>query len=231
VLAAASPPDRHGYFSLGTNAEYIAALIGRVPFFVEVNHRMPRTQGLNQLHASQLVGWCERDEPLVDVAPAQPDERDRAIARHIVERIPDGATLQVGIGGIPNALLSSLGEHRDLGIHTELLSDGIVDLVEQGVVTGTRKSLRPNKVSACERRLNPARASCRAGRQRRAQPLERAPAERPQRADRRAQRGVGAVHEQHQHRAVDGQVADQFGGAEEPQRRVERDPRNQYAGL
>ena len=146
VLAATSPPDRHGYFSLGTNAEYVAALIGRVPFFVEVNHRMPRSQGLNQVHASQLLGWCERDEPLVEIPPAVPDDRDRAIAQRIVERIPDGATLQVGIGAIPNAVLASLGGHRDLGIHTELISDGVVDLVEQGVVTGTHKSLRPNKV-------------------------------------------------------------------------------------
>jgi acyl-CoA hydrolase len=146
VVAAASPPDRHGYFSLGTNAEYVAALIGRVPFFLEVNHRMPRTQGLNQLHASQVLGWAEADRPLVEVAPAVPDERDRAIAASIVERVPDGATLQVGIGGIPNAVLAALVDHRHLGIHTELLSDGIVDLVERGVVTGTRKRLRPNKV-------------------------------------------------------------------------------------
>src|SRR5829696_4613783 len=146
VLAAASPPDRHGYFSLGTNADYVAPLIGKVPFYLEVNRRMPRTQGLNQLHVSQVIGWSERDAPLVEVPPAVPDDRDRAIAAHIVERIPDGATLQVGIGGIPNAVLASLGEHRDLGIHTELLSDGVVDLVETGVVTGTRKTLRPNKV-------------------------------------------------------------------------------------
>jgi acyl-CoA hydrolase len=146
VLAAVSPPDRHGYFSLGTNAEYVAALIGRAPFFVEVNHRMPRSQGLNQIHESQLLGWCERDVPLVEVPPAQPDERDRAIAARIVDRIRDGATLQVGIGAIPSAVLASLGGHRDLGIHTELLSDGIVDLIEQGVITNTRKSLRPNKV-------------------------------------------------------------------------------------
>jgi acyl-CoA hydrolase len=146
VLAAASPPDRHGYFSLGTNAEYVSALIGRAPFFLEVNPRMPRTQGLNQVHASQLLGWSERDAPLVEVPPAQPDDRDRAIAAQIVERIPDGATLQIGIGGIPNAVLASLRDHRGLGVHTELLSDGIVDLVDRGVVTGTRKSLRPNKV-------------------------------------------------------------------------------------
>jgi acyl-CoA hydrolase len=146
VLAAVSPPDRHGYYSLGTNAEYVAALIGRVPFFVEVNERMPRTQGLNQIHESQLLGLCERDVPLVEVTPAVPDERDHAIARWIVERIPNGATLQVGIGAIPNAVLASLSGHRDLGIHTELLSDGVIDLVERGVVTGTRKTLRPNKV-------------------------------------------------------------------------------------
>ena len=148
VLAAASPPDRHGYFSLGTNADYAAALIGRVPFFLEVNDRMPRTFGLNQVHASEVVGWCEASRPLVEVIPAQPDERDRAIAAAIVEHIPDRATLQVGIGGIPNALLEALRYHRGLGIHTELLADGIVELVECGAVTGTHKLLRRNKLEA-----------------------------------------------------------------------------------
>jgi acyl-CoA hydrolase len=146
VLAAASRPDRHGYLSLGTNAEYVAPLIGQVPFFVEVNERMPRTLGLNQIHVSQLLGYCLSDRPLVEVPPAVPDARDRAIAATIVERVRDGATLQVGIGGIPNAVLSALTGHRDLGIHTELVSDGMVDLVERGVVTGTRKTLRPNKL-------------------------------------------------------------------------------------
>ena len=148
VLAAASPPDRHGYFSLGTNADYVAALIGRVPFFLEVNARMPRTFGLNQIHASEVLGWCEADRPLVEVPPAQPDDRDRAIAAAIVEHVPDGATLQIGIGGIPNAVLEALRDHRDLGIHTELLADGIVDLVDCGAVTGTHKRLRRNKVEA-----------------------------------------------------------------------------------
>jgi acyl-CoA hydrolase len=146
VLAAAAPRDRHGYFSLGTNAEYVAALIGKVPFFLEVTEHMPRTFGLNQLHESQVLGWCRSDEPLVEVPPAEAGDRDRAIAAHVVGRIADGATVQVGIGGIPNALLTSLRDHRDLGIHTELLSDGIADLVERGVVTGTRKQGWPNKV-------------------------------------------------------------------------------------
>jgi acyl-CoA hydrolase len=146
VLAAASPPDAHGYFSLGTNADYVASLIGRVPFYLEVNDRMPRTFGLNQIHASQLLGWSEADRPLVEVPPAKPDDRDRAIAASIVEHIDDGATLQVGIGGIPNAVLEALRDHRGLGIHTELLADGVVDLVERGVVTGVHKQLRRNKV-------------------------------------------------------------------------------------
>jgi acyl-CoA hydrolase len=146
VLAAVSPPDRHGYLSLGTNAEYVAALIGRVPFFVEVNARMPRTRGRNQIHTSQVLGWTEVDRPLVAVPPVDPDARDRAIAAAIVERIPDGATVQAGIGGIPNAILGALGGHRDLGIHTELLSDGIMALVERGVVTGARKTLHPNRI-------------------------------------------------------------------------------------
>jgi len=148
VVAAASPPDEHGHFSLGTNADYVAPLIGRVPFFLEATPHMPRTFGLNQIHVSQVVGWCESDAPLVEVPPVVPDERDRAIARTIVERTDDRATIQVGIGGIPNAVLESLGGHRDLGIHTELISDGIMDLVEQGIVTGAYKHVRPNKVVA-----------------------------------------------------------------------------------
>ena len=148
VLAAASPPDAHGHFSLGTNADYVAALIGRVPFFLEVNAQMPRTFGHNQIHVSQLLGWCEADRPLEEVQPAAPDDRDRAIAASIVERVPDRATLQVGIGGVPNAVLEGLRDHKDLGIHTELLTDGIVDLVERGVVTGTHKRLRRNKIEA-----------------------------------------------------------------------------------
>jgi acyl-CoA hydrolase len=148
VLAAASPPDRHGYFSLGTNADYAAALIGRAPFFLEVNEQMPRTFGLNQIHCTQIAGWSEADRPLVEVPPAAADPRDDAIAGSIVERVPDGATLQVGIGGIPDAVLRGVRDHKDLGIHTELLADGIVDLVERGVVTGVHKQLRPNKIEA-----------------------------------------------------------------------------------
>ena len=148
VLAAAAPMDRHGYFSLGTNCDYVAPFIGTVPFFVEANRRMPRTFGHNQIHVSQLAGWTEVDRPLVEVPPPEPSEVDVQIAAFVVDRISDGATIQVGIGSIPNALLAGLGGHRDLGVHTELLSDGLIDLVEKGVVTGTRKRLAPGKVVA-----------------------------------------------------------------------------------
>ncbi|MFO7280836.1 MAG: acetyl-CoA hydrolase/transferase C-terminal domain-containing protein [Thermoanaerobacterales bacterium] len=146
VVAAAAPMDRHGYFSLGTNCDYVAPFIGRVPFFLEVNHQMPRTFGRNQVHVSQVVGWTEVDRPLVEVPPVEPTEVDHAIARLVAERVPDGATIQVGIGSIPNALLVALRDHRDLGVHTELLSDGLIDLVDRGVVTGTRKRLRTGKI-------------------------------------------------------------------------------------
>ncbi len=132
ILAAASLPDRHGFFSLGTNADYVARFVGRWPVFLEANSAMPRTFGHNMVHMSQVVGWTRVDRPLVEVPPALPDALDRAIAERIAERVPDRATIQVGIGSIPNAVLDALGGHRDLGVHTELVSDGIMDLVEAG---------------------------------------------------------------------------------------------------
>jgi acyl-CoA hydrolase len=148
VLAAAAPPDKHGYFSLGTNADYVARLIGTAPFFLEVNPSMPRTFGENTLHTSQVLGWIEAEYPLVEIEAPTPTEHDRRIAELVAERIPDGATVQAGIGAIPGAILSLLRGHRDLGVHTELLSDGVRELVEAGVVTGTRKVTRPGKAIA-----------------------------------------------------------------------------------
>ncbi len=145
VIAAASPPDRHGYFSLGLNADYVASFIGRARFFLEANQQMPRTFGRTQVHISQVVGWTEADYPLVEVPPSEPSDEDQRIAALVAERIPNGATIQVGIGGIPNAILASLTGHRDLGIHTELISDGVMDLVERGVVNGVAKELNRTK--------------------------------------------------------------------------------------
>jgi acyl-CoA hydrolase len=148
VVAAASPIDRHGYFSLGTNADYVAPLIGHARFFLEANAQMPRTFGRNQIHVSQVEGWTEADYPLVEIEPPEIGEVDRRIAGLVAERIPDGATLQAGIGAVPNSILSLLGDRRDLGLHTELLSDGVIDLVLRGVLTGVEKRLNPNKMVA-----------------------------------------------------------------------------------
>ena len=112
VLAAASPMDRHGYFSLGTNCDYVAPFIGRTPFFLEVNAQMPRTFGRNQLHHSQVAGWVEVDRPLIELPAVAPSPVDEQIAAHVTARIPDGATIQAGIGSIPNALLAGLRDHR-----------------------------------------------------------------------------------------------------------------------
>ncbi|MGD9795883.1 MAG: acetyl-CoA hydrolase/transferase family protein [Acidimicrobiia bacterium] len=145
VIATVAPPDRHGYMSLGVNADYVASFIGRARFFVEVNEHMPRTFGRNQLHMSQVLGWTEHHESLVEITPVEPDDLDRRIASFVAERIPHGATIQTGIGAIPNAILSSLTDHRNLGVHTELLSDGLIDLVETGVVNGVRKRMNRTK--------------------------------------------------------------------------------------
>lgn len=145
VLASAAPPDQHGYFSLGTNADYVASFIGEVPFFLETNPQMPRSYGENQVHISQIAGWCTADYPLQQVKSPAPDERDRRIAEFIAERIPDGACLQIGIGRVPNALLPTLRDHRHLGVHSELLVDGMVDLEEAGALTGGHKRRNRNK--------------------------------------------------------------------------------------
>jgi acyl-CoA hydrolase len=145
ILAAASPPDRHGYFSLGLNADYVASFIGKARFFLEANPAVPRTFGRNQVHMTQVVGWSEADYPLVEVPPVDSTDLDDRIAALVAERIPNRATIQTGIGSIPNAILSALRGHRDLGVHTELLSDGVMDLVDRGVINGVAKQLNRTK--------------------------------------------------------------------------------------
>lgn len=146
VLAAASPPDEHGFFSLGVSADYVAAMIGRVPFVLEVNPSMPRTYGGNRLHRSEVAAWCEVDTPLIEMPPPAVSAADEAIAELVAERIPDGATIQLGIGSIPLAVAQRLSDHRDLGMHTELLSDPVIDLVEAGVINGIHKQASRGRI-------------------------------------------------------------------------------------
>ena len=146
VAAAVSAPDRHGYVTLGTNSDYAASFIGQVPFFVEINAKMPRTFGRNQLHLSQLAGWCEADYDLIEVPRREPDPVQQRIGQLVAERVADRACIQAGIGAIPDAVLALLRGHRDLGVHTEMLSDGMMDLIEAGAVTGVAKRHRRGKV-------------------------------------------------------------------------------------
>jgi acyl-CoA hydrolase len=126
---------------LRTNANYAAALRGQVRVFVECNHQMPRTAGRNQLHLSDALGWVEADYALVSPPATVITDRDRAIAALVAERIPDAACLQVGIGSVPEAVAGLLADRRDLGVHTELLSDGLRLLIESGAATGARKTV------------------------------------------------------------------------------------------
>ena len=147
VLAAASPPDAHGYFSLGVSADYAAALIGRVPFVLEVNPRMPRTHGTNRLHVSDVAAWCSAENELVELQePTNIRDEDRVIAELVTDRIPHQATIQLGFGGVPTQVARLLSDHRDLGVHTELLSNPIVNLVEAGVVTGVYKKFNRGRI-------------------------------------------------------------------------------------
>ena len=145
VVARAAGPAGHGYFSLGTNADYTAALIGEVPFFLEVTDNMPYTFGQNQIHVSQLLGWTRTDVGFPEFHRRRPTPQDEAIAGHIAGMIPDGACVQVGVGSVPDALMTALSGHHNLGIHSECLSDGLMDLIEAGVATGVLKAQLRNK--------------------------------------------------------------------------------------
>ena len=148
IMTVVSPMDEHGYFSLGTQADYISEFIGHVPFVLEVNKHMPRTYGENQIHISQIAGYIENDVPLSEEKPPLIGEKDLKIAEFVTNVIENGDSLQIGIGAIPNAVMSMLKDHRHLGIHTEMLTDGIVDLVKAGAVDGTRKFTHKGKIVA-----------------------------------------------------------------------------------
>jgi len=143
----ATPPDGEGWMSLSTGLIYEREMIERAGSVVlEVNEQRPLTGGDTRIHASEVAGLVEHHAPLVQLQPLDPSPVERAIGRHVADLIPDGATLQLGIGGIPNAIAGSLLDKRDLGVHTEMLTDGMVDLHAAGVVTGRRKTLTPGKM-------------------------------------------------------------------------------------
>jgi len=143
ALVMVSPPDAHGYCSLGVSVDVVKAAVETAKHVsVQVNRRMPRTLGDSFLHVSRIDAFVEDDSPLLELQYPAQTEVARAIGRNVADLIEDGSTLQMGIGEIPDAVLDCLVTKKDLGIHTEMFSDGVMKLVEAGAVTGRRKSLR-----------------------------------------------------------------------------------------
>jgi len=151
ALIHVSPPDEHGFCSLGIEVGLTKSAADSAQVIIaEVNQRMPRTLGDSFIHVSRLDYVVPVDYELFELpmSAAEPSEIIENIAGHIAELIPDGATIQLGIGAIPDAVLKFLFEKKDLGIHTELFSDGIINLVEAGVLTNAKKTLHPGKIVA-----------------------------------------------------------------------------------
>ncbi len=143
----ATPPDKRGYMSLSLGLVIEKQLMAAADLVVlEINENLPWTLGDTQVHISEVNHVVENHVPLFQFPPAPPSEAEQAIGGYIADLIEDGATLQLGIGGIPNAITAFLHDRRDLGIHTEMFTDGMVDLYEAGVVTNRRKTLWPGKM-------------------------------------------------------------------------------------
>lgn len=149
ALIHVSPPDKHGFCSLGVSVDIARAAVECADHVIaQVNPNMPRTHGDALVHANDIDQLVEVDDLIPEVRPPLLSDIDRAIGRHVAEMIDDGATLQMGIGSIPNAVLAAVTGHKDLGVHTEMFSDGLIDLVESGVVNGRRKVKHPGKIVA-----------------------------------------------------------------------------------
>ena len=142
-----SPPDAHGFLSLGTSIDttLTAAQCAR-HVVAEVNQQMPRTFGDCFLHISQVSAMVETDRPLLELPIEEPSELQDRIASHVASLIPDGAVIQTGIGGIPNSVLGYLRDRKALGVHGEMCSDGVIDLFECGALTGERKNIHRGKI-------------------------------------------------------------------------------------
>jgi len=145
-IVQVSPMDKAGFFSCGTNGDYTIPTARHAGLLiVEVNPRMPRVFGDSALHISDVDAIVEHESPLTEVLTHSPTELDRTIGRFIAELVPDHASLQVGIGGVPNAVCLELVHHKDLGIHTELMTPALAALIRSGAVSNKCKSVRPHK--------------------------------------------------------------------------------------
>ncbi|MCS7074378.1 MAG: 4-hydroxybutyrate CoA-transferase [Bacteroidia bacterium] len=147
ALVHVSPPDKHGFCSLGVSVDVARSAIRNAKYVIaQVNPRMPRTLGDGLIHVSELQSlvWAEQELPEVTFASDSPVELE--IGRQVASLVEDRATLQMGIGAIPDAVLRCLGNHKDLGIHTEMFSDGVIPLVEKGVITNRYKKIYPDRI-------------------------------------------------------------------------------------
>jgi acyl-CoA hydrolase len=146
VLMQVSPPDMHGFMTLGTTVDCTQTALRSAKIAIaEVNPLMPRTHGDTAVHVSQVTALVETIRPLLELRTEPPTELHLRVARNVAALIPDGATLQTGIGAISEAVLHCLDDKRDLGIHSEMCPDGVVDLMESGIINGERKSLHRGK--------------------------------------------------------------------------------------
>ncbi|MBB4842203.1 acyl-CoA hydrolase [Paucibacter oligotrophus] len=149
VFAMASPMDPHGYFSLSLGADYTMAALARARVIVlEVNPNVPYANGNCHVHISQVSALVESSEPVMEVGLPKIGPVQQAIGKYVADMIDDGSTLQIGYGGIPDAVVMQLTSKRDLGIHTEMIGDGILTLIESGAVTNRRKNYLPGKMVA-----------------------------------------------------------------------------------
>ncbi|MBD0778761.1 acetyl-CoA hydrolase/transferase family protein [Maribacter sp. ANRC-HE7] len=147
VLVNVSPPDKHGFCSLGVSVDIVISAIEKgKKVIAQINPRMPRTFGDALIHVNNFAACVDVVEEIYEMNFVDPTETEKAIGKNIAGIIEDGATLQMGIGGIPNAVLTFLHNHKNLGVHTEMFSEGIVDLVEKGIVNGSQKKTNPYKI-------------------------------------------------------------------------------------
>ncbi|MFA5670168.1 MAG: acetyl-CoA hydrolase/transferase C-terminal domain-containing protein [Balneolaceae bacterium] len=147
ALIHVSPPDKHGYCSLGVSVETAVSAVQTAKLVIaQVNPNMPRSHGDGLIHASKIDAMVEVKDALPEQIVPEPDAVERKIGQFCAGLIEDGSTLQMGIGAIPNAVLKSLVNHQNLGIHTEMFSDGVIDLVEKGIINGKNKRIHPGKI-------------------------------------------------------------------------------------
>ena len=150
TLLNVSEPDEEGYCSYGVSADLaFSAVECSKTIIAQVNKYMPRTFGDPVIHVSKIDAMVRGDEPLVEVPTVIPNEVERAIGNYIASEIPDGATLQIGVGGIPNAVLDALHNHKHLGLHTEAMTDGVVPLIQKGIIDNSLKKIYPGQSVAC----------------------------------------------------------------------------------